>query len=176
MVVRKMRTRFDWLQDVVMIAMVFMAVLLAHQACNIELPGTTTVVTTTQTQSGTPEASPSPGTQANLPPGSRIVVADFGEQCSGGLTQATDPNTVRVGCVAILTCTPKLPDGTDAPPALHGPAPAFFGPISGSQNVDFHQWDSNPFNANSKILGGTASAYRCDVGGLSGTLSLTHVP
>jgi len=73
-------------------------------------------------QTGTPGASPSPGAGGSLPEGSRIAIFQFGQSCPSGVTvPANGTRQCKMGCTCDYTCTPKGPDGTDLPEAVHGP-------------------------------------------------------
>jgi len=64
-----------------------------------------------------PNPSSSPFTGAPLPAGYYMIMRIFGQDgpnCPNG-------QTLKVGCLAHVTATPKRPDGTDVPSTEHGP-------------------------------------------------------
>ena len=116
---------------------------------------------TSGSQSGATGPSVIPSPSSGI---ASVSVGKYGEDdCAN---PSNNPTTVRVGCTARLTCTPKLADGTDAPPAVHGPAPDFFGPTSGAQ---FFSWvqDENLFNGRARALGPGVGTFRCTVKGVA---------
>ena len=83
--------------------------------------------------------------------------------------------SLRVGNTQPVTCTPKLADGTDAPPEVHGPAPDFFGPILGAGNARVES-TFNPFNLDIVGQAGGVFSLQCIVNGVQGQLSMLVVP
>ncbi len=71
-------------------------------------------------------ASPSPGTGGDLPAGSTVRVGLFGQSCPAGTTAPSNGSrSIIKGCVGFMTATPKDPNGTDIPAAIHGPSCAW---------------------------------------------------
>src|SRR5688572_28679637 len=132
-----------------------MAPLLILAACNEDLtvptpvqqPPSVNVTQVVNVNLGNPTGSPSPGTGG--PVDEVKVVMPFGENCPAGIAPANAQRTVRVGCSAFITCTPKcIVDGAqvDCSPAVHGPKPDFFGIQDGAAYGTFSVHDDNPFN------------------------------
>ena len=94
-----------------------------------------------------PNASPSPGGGTIH----HVGVFNVGTEGTAVKCVSTDPHLIHVGCRIWLTCTPKLSDGTDAPEAVHGPAPDFFGATTGTTFVAAEERSDSTFNIN--ILG-----------------------
>ncbi len=131
--------------------------------------------TNTQTQGngGGPTASPSPGSGSGAI--TLVKVVQFGETCPAGKSVSGEDRSVRVGCVKHLTCTPFLSDGSPAPPAVHGPAPEFFGLIAGGTSATASQQDE-AFNIDAKGIAPGIASFRCNVKGVSSlTFDLTVV-
>jgi hypothetical protein len=97
-------------------------------------------VTVSGPSGSTPSPSPSPDALI-----AAVFVAEINEACPPGNTPAPAQGQLRDECTATYTCTPKLPDGTDAPPQVHGPAPDSFGVVVGQGNVIVTS-TANPFN------------------------------
>lgn len=110
--------------------------------------------------------NPSGPSVVPVPAGSvaAVVVSKFGEDCPDGVSPTNNPTTVRVACTARVTCTPKLADGSDAPPAVHGPAPDFFGVVSGAQYFSTVS-EENAFNLQMRALGPGVASIGCTVKG-----------
>lgn len=148
--------------------------------CQQPLPtgGDVTIVNNNSNQNnngqGGPSASPSPGTGNGVI--ASVKVVQFGEACPTGKTPSGEDRSVRVGCSKHLTCTPFLSDGSPAPPAVHGPAPEFFGLIAGGTSASASQQDE-PFNLDAKGIAPGIASFRCNVKGVSSlTFDLTVVP
>lgn len=147
---------------------------LAFACTNITTgPTTATGGSSTQTQGGGgPQASPSPTASGSI---ALVKVVQFGETCPQGVSVSGEDRSVRVGCTKHLTCTPFLSDGSPAPPAVHGPAPEFFGLIAGGTSASAAQQDE-AFNLDAKGIAPGIASFRCSVKGVSSlTFDLTVV-
>ncbi len=115
---------------------------------------------------GQPSPSPSPGTIGS---GTihTVKLVQFGETCppGSGLSISGQSRSVRVGCTANLTCTPKRRDGTDASPEEHGPAPDSFGVTSGTVYVEVRGQDE-AFNLDAKGVAAGQATFSCVVKGV----------
>jgi hypothetical protein len=104
-----------------------------------------------------------------------VRVSTFGtETCQGGGSPSSDPNTVAVGCIQPVTCTPLLPGDVQAPAGTHQAAPDSFEIVSGGASGELRAVE-NPFNGD---LVGTSPGtvkLRCTVGGLHGDLDVAVV-
>jgi len=89
-----------------------------------------------------------------------VKVTQFGESCG------EQGRNITVGCQKFLTCTPFFADGTLVPPAVHGPAPQFFGVIEGANFVQVTTPDEQ-FNRDVKGLFPGIVAFECVVKGVS---------
>lgn len=143
-----------------------LAALVAY-ACTIQLP-TSPAPTQIQTvviggaTGPTGAGSPSPGAGTIH----SVKVSQFGEgRCNSGVSPANQSRTVRVGCVAFITCTPKRVDGTDASEVEHGPKPDFFGVTSGGVFVVAMSTE-NPFNIDVRGTSPGIASLRCGVKGV----------
>lgn len=103
-----------------------------------------------------------------------ISIGKFGEQdCANPTGQ---PGTVRVGCRAKLTCTPKC-GGRDCTPQEHGERPDFFGATKNEARVRVEPDDQNAFNLDAVGLAPGDATFGCSVLGISsGDRTLTVVP
>lgn len=99
----------------------------------------------------------------------------FGDEtCASGASPATEPNTIRVGCVQGLTITPLLADGSNAPEVIHGPAPDSVAVVSGTQALQLNAV-SEPFNRDAVGLAAGTAKVRAVVKGVTGELDVTVV-
>lgn len=154
------------------------AALLCLSSCNPIPPTEPTPISIDITNNNT-NNNGNPTTGASPLPGGGVIASvkttQFGETCPQGTAPSGEDRSVRVGCTKHLTCTPFLSDGTPAGPAVHGPAPEFFGIISGGQFATASQQDE-PFNLDAKGIAPGIASYRCTVKGVSSlTFDLTVV-
>ena len=135
--------------------------------------GGTTVnqVVTVNVGQGGPGASPSPGGSV-----ARVSIGKVSE--TGCANPSGRGDAVRVGCEAFLTCSPFSASGTELfDPAIIGPAPDSFAPVSGQDNGAFVQRQSNGFNADVRGLKAGPLVAQCIVRGVaSAPFTLTVVP
>jgi hypothetical protein len=123
------------------------------------------------------KVSPSPG-QGPGASGSigSVKVVQFGEQCPAGKVPSGVDRQVRIGCTKFVTCTPFLTSGDKAPPAVHGPAPDFFGQVSGGAVVKVKHTDE-PFNLDVEGVAPGVATLQCTAKGVpSGPWDITVVP
>jgi hypothetical protein len=75
-----------------------------------------------------------------------VRVGPFGFQCDASVpTPSNNSGLLPRGCTAVLTATPKYPDGTDVPAAIHGVNVAWA--ITAGQNVvTMSDFGGEPFN------------------------------
>lgn len=105
-----------------------------------------------------------------------VLVTKISESCPSGLVGTGERGKARVGCQAVLTCTPKLADGTDAPPEVHGPTPDSFAVVGGFNLVLFTGTE-NPFNRLVQVQGAGTAGFQCTVKGRASEIySLLLVP
>ena len=152
-----------------------LAVLVGLVACQpYPTDGTSVVVvnTNTQTQSpGNPGASPSPGTGAPMPPGARVAIFVLGQTVAGVQVEKTP---LKVGGKQVITATPKMPDGTDISPLIHGSDCEWR--VSDESMASIDVSGDNEFNI---VLKGNAPGrvlLTATVKGVTGSLSMDVVP
>lgn len=118
------------------------------------------------TPTPSPSASPTvPGVPNGSAPAT-VRVTQFGEDCPAGVTPSGQNRQVRVGCRKILTCTPRLADGSDAVTPLAITRPDSFGPTTGAGNVQVERQD-NPFNLDARATSPGTTHFTCVVRGVS---------
>lgn len=93
---------------------------LACTTNNINLPTTNTNTNQQSTGGALPTVRPTPGAEGLVKPAS-VRVGIFAQSCSSGTVPDNAQNAIRVGCVAILTATPRHANGTDMTEEEHGP-------------------------------------------------------
>jgi hypothetical protein len=121
-----------------------------------------------------PGASPSPAAGA-LPAGAFVRVGFFGISCpSGTSTPANGLRELPLPCRGFLTATPKYPDGTDIPAAVHGPACAWEVTI-GASVVEL-QTTGEAFNRDATCRSTGPWSLKATVLNVSGEAGFTCVP
>lgn len=106
-----------------------------------------------------------PGTGAGQ--AGKVTAVSIGKYGEEGCANASgSPGTVRVGCTAKLTCTPKC-GSRDCSPDEHGSAPTFFSAVANSGNVQLIPDAQNAFNLDARALAPGTPRFRCDVLGVS---------
>lgn len=153
------------------LALASAAAALLGAACTIGDTITNIPVSQNQGQGNGSQPSPSPGATGTI---TAVRVSTFGEE-TGPATPATEPNSVRVGNVQPVTCTPLLADGSQAPEILHGPAPDSFEVVSGSASGALLA-AANPFNGDLRGDSPGTVRLRCSVAGVAGTLDVSVLP
>lgn len=104
-----------------------------------------------------PGTNPSPAPTNCVPEAiDSVRVNPFGYACPAGVTPPRNGSgEVPANCTAIFTATPKRPDGTDVPAALHGSNITWAVPI-GSERVQLTDFGDQPFNKNVTVRPGSA--------------------
>ena len=113
---------------------------------------------------GTVLPTAAPSTPAPTPPGGAapcvvpaLRVAPFGYDCIASVPVPSNTSgRLPIGCIAVLTATPKYGDGRDVPPELHGPNISW-SVISGQNVVALIDFPNEPFNKLVKPLSDTTA-------------------
>ena len=122
-----------------------------------------------------PGDAPGDGTGPGRENVAALSLEDVGQEtCPQGLSPATGYREVRIGCTAMLTCSPLDKDGLKLPKEKHPTAPDQFAIVTGE--AEFRQDDNEKWNAHTKPGGTGSSSYVCALGSISKALTLTHVP
>lgn len=109
--------------------------------------------------------SPSPGGGGSLPAGSRVAIFLFGQSCPANTTiPSNGAGVLLTSCVGFFTATPKGPDGTDLPAAVHGPNCAW--QASGTITLTS---TAEPFNRDGRCSGVGPSTLQATVKDVTGT-------